>query len=279
MTSFNENPYTWDESSKGIQSSVLDFSLKKEDGTALEVSNLEDPVELFIPVTRQREKGGNASDENYFAKPSNGSNNLRYHRINIPSANTIISFEIKPEQGEFLDIFVRAQKKPTPSEYQYRTRVPDYSSCSAHSNSTGYHKCSNNPYEVTMSSDITGKTGLHYIGIMFAADKSPETSRRVARSCGGRGGRQKRSCIGVKDPPTTPPPTPKIVIPQYNESTDVNYTMSVTVTSCLYWSEKKQSWTNEGCSVSFLDCSLLSWATSLSPPYRRTESTSVQREN
>ena len=250
MTSFNKNPFTWDESAKGIQSSVVDFSLKRGDGTSLEISGLKDPVELFIPVTRPDEKSGNRSQAKYFAKPSNGSSNIRYHRIDIPSVNSIVFCEIKPEHGQFFEVFVRAQKKPTPIDYQYRTRVPDFSTCVADSKGTGYHNCSDNPYEFSITSDVTGKTGVHYIGIMFAANKIDKTRGRVARSCGGHGGRQKRSCIGVKDPPTTPPPTAKIIIPQYNASTDVNYTVSVTVTSCLYWSEKKQAWTNEGCSVS-----------------------------
>lgn len=257
MTSFKKNPFTWDESAKGVQSSVVEFSLKTDDGTTLEISGLKDPVELFIPMLRNNRKreGENRTDEKYFAKPSNGSDNLRYHRINIPSRNSIVFFEIKPAKGTFFDIFVSAQKKPTPSKYQYKTRVPDFSSCTPNPDSTGYYNCSDNPYEVTLSSDVTGKIGVHFIGIMFTADKSLKGRRRAARSCGSHGGRQKRSCIGVKDPPTTPPPTPRIVVPQYNQSTDVNYTISVTVTNCFYWSEQKQAWTNEGCIVSCIDCS------------------------
>ena len=219
MTSFNKNPFTWDPSAKGIRSSVVEFSLKKTDGTTIEVSGLKDPVELFLPVARPDDNKGNVSGENYFAKPSNGSNNLRYHRIHIPTANVIVFFKVKPERGKFVNIFVSPQKKPTPSEYQYKTRVPDFSSCVVDNKDTGYHNCSNNPYEFTLSSGVTGKTGVHYIGIMFAANKSQEERGRVARSCGTHGGRQKRSCIGVKDPPTTPPPTPKTLIPVYNETT------------------------------------------------------------
>lgn len=253
MTSFSENPFTWDNSAKGIRSSVVDFSLKKGDGTSLQITGLKDPVELFIPVTRKVQTTGNKSDDKYFAKPSDGSENLQYHRIDIPSVNSIVFFDIHPERGEVLDIFVTAGKKPTPTNYQFKTRVPDFSSCTASSKIFGYRNCSKNPYEISLASNVTGKTGTHYIGIMFAANKTEKIQSRESRSCGGQGGRQKRSCIGVKDPPTTPPPSPKIIIPEYNSSTDVNYTMSVTVTSCLYWSEKKQVWTNEGCSVSWVD--------------------------
>lgn len=254
MTSFRENPFTWDESAKGIKSSVVDFSLKKDDGTPLPIAGLKDPVELFIPVTRKVQTTGNKSDEKYFAKPSDGTGNLQYHRINIPSVNSIVFFDIHPDHGQVLDIFVTAEKKPTPSNFQFKTRVPDFSSCTAYSKIFGYQNCSKNPYEMSLTSNVTDKTGTHYIGIMLAANTTEVARNRASRSCAGQGGRQKRSCIGVKDPPTTPPPSPRIIKPQYNSSTDVNYTMSVTITSCLYWSEKKQVWTNEGCSVS---CSLL----------------------
>ena len=254
MTSFRENPFTWDESAKGIKSSVVDFSLKKDDGTPLPIAGLKDPVELFIPVTRKVQTTGNKSDEKYFAKPSDGTGNLQYHRINIPSVNSIVFFDIHPDHGQVLDIFVTAEKKPTPRNFQFKTRVPDFSSCTAYSKIFGYHNCSKNPYEMSLTSNVTDKTGTHYIGIMLAANTTKVARNRASRSCAGQGGRQKRSCIGVKDPPTTPPPSPRIIKPQYNSNTDVNYTMSVTITSCLYWSEKKQVWTNEGCSVS---CSLL----------------------
>lgn len=253
MTSFTENPFTWDESARGIRSSVVDFRLKTRNGSILEISGLKDPVELFLPVTRHGEKSTNSSGKSYFAKPSNGSSNLRYHRINILSSKAIVFFEIKPERGVFFEVFVSAQKKPTPENYQFKSRVPDFSSCTARSNAIAYsnehRNCSNNPYEVSISYEITRKTGIHYIGLMYVADKGSKARRRIARSCRGHAGRRKRSCIGVKDPPTTSPPTPGIVIPQYDESTDVNYTMSVTVTSCLYWSEKKQAWINDGCMV------------------------------
>lgn len=250
MTSFRENPFTWDESAKGVQSSVVDFSLKKDDGTPLPIAGLKDPVELFIPVTRKVQTTGNKSDEKYFAKPGDGTGNLQYHRINIPSVNSIVFFDIHPDHGQVLDIFVTAEKKPTPRNFQFKTRVPDFSSCTAYSKILGYHNCSKNPYEISLTSNVTEKTGTHYIGIMLAANTTEVARNRASRSCAGQGGRQKRSCIGVKDPPTTPPPSPRIIKPQYNSSTDVNYTMSVTITSCLYWSEKKQVWTSEGCSVS-----------------------------
>ena len=77
MLAFNDNPYTWDASSKSIKSSVIDFSLKSGNGSAIEVSGLPEPVELFIPQKKDKDKG-NATAPAYFAKPSDGSNNMRY---------------------------------------------------------------------------------------------------------------------------------------------------------------------------------------------------------
>lgn len=246
-----DNPFTWDDSAKLIQSSVVDFSFKNRSGSILEVSGLNDPVELFIPITREGAKSRNRHDEKYFAKPSDGSDNVRYHRINILSTDVLVDLEIKPENGKFFTVLVSPRIKPTPENYQLQFRVPDFSSCSTLNERITYRiesrNCSSNPYKVTLSYQITGKIGVHFIGIIYSG--SPASNIRMARSCGGLGKRQKRGCIGVKDPPTTPSPTPKIVVPQYNESTDVNYTMSVKITSCLYWSEKKQAWTNAGCRV------------------------------
>lgn len=251
MTNFMYNPFTWDDSAKFVQSSVLDFTFKSRNGSILEVSGLNDPVELFIPIKREGEKGRNRPDEKYFARPSDGLENVRYHRINITSKDVLVYLEIKPESGKFFTVLVSPRLKPTPVNYQLQFRVPDFSSCSTLNEHITYRSenlnCSSDPYKVTLSYQITGKTGVHFIGIIYSG--SPALNIRIARSCGGLGKRQKRGCIGVKDPPTTPPPTPKLVVPQYNESTDVNYTMSVNIASCLYWSDKKQAWTNSGCRV------------------------------
>ena len=39
------------------------------------------------------------------------------------------------------------------------------------------------------------------------------------------------------------------VVPQYDPRSDVNYTFTVTQSSCLYWSEDEEKWTSDGCKV------------------------------
>ncbi|XP_068682590.1 polycystin-1-like protein 2 [Montipora foliosa] len=256
MLAFKDNPYTWDASSKGIKSSVIDFSLKAANGSSLEVSGLSKPVELFIPQNEESGEKENTSMPVFFVKPSDGSNNMRYHQAVIPSHSALVFFEVKPEQGKSLEVYVNYKTRPTVEQYVFSAITPNIDYCNE--TESGLN-CSSEAYVIVVSSAVTGHVGLHYIGIRYPGPEDDNSSspgqtaqpeaRRVKRGCEIHGGRQKRACVGVKDPPTTPPPTPKIIIPQYEASTDVNYTISATVTNCLYWSETRQVWTDDGCKV------------------------------
>lgn len=257
MTAFKNNPFTWDSSSKNVKSSVVEFTLKTPNGKALEVKGLAQPIELFIPQ-KVEEKPKSGNDSSYFAKPSVGKRNMRSHQITIRSDEVAVSVRIEPEDGARLEVYVRHAKKATPEEYDIKKVLPDYSKCLQFDDGV-YSNCTDDPYTLTLSSAITGGVGVHYIGVRYTGETVSSTDSsaaeeelaRMRRDCYSHNGRMKRGCIGVKDPPTTLPPTPLIIIPQYNASTDVNYTMTVSVTACLYWSEKQSKWTSEGCKVMY----------------------------
>lgn len=253
MLTLKVNPYVWTNNSVNIKSSVLSLDLKKQDGSLLNISGLTNPIELFIPEEDQEEDFRNDTRGHLFVKPYNDSSAIRYHKIEIANEFESAFVEIRPENGSRLDVFVGSGFKPTPDNYTFVTKIPDFSSCKNKSK-IGYSNCTSSPYVFSVSSNVTGNIGVHFIGIRLASDvdagtASPTNRKRTVRSCMDSLGRQKRSCIGVKDPPTTPPPTPKFIVPRYDKRTDVNYTMSVKVRSCLFWSEKKQTWTNDGCRV------------------------------
>ena len=64
------------------------------------------------------------------------------------------------------------------------------------------------------------------------------------------GKRRKRSCVELKDPPPTLPQSENVlVMPVYDSTTDQNYTVNVTLGSCVYWSEKFEKWISSGCRV------------------------------
>ncbi|XP_068684513.1 polycystin-1-like protein 2 [Montipora foliosa] len=239
MLSFNKNPFTWDKSAETVKSSVIDFKLKASGGKAMNISGLQEPIELFIPITPKTNEPqkSNDSEPHLFLKPSDGTSNIRFHRFSVSSPEVLVSITIKPEHGKTVDVFVNYKTKPTPQSHVFSTTIPNWS-----------QNCSSNPYTFTFSSLVSNKTGFHFLGIQYMR-KSTE-SDRTRRSCNPSGQRRgKRSCVDVKDAPTTPAPTPIIVVPKYNMSTDLNYTLSISVSGCLYWSESKEKWTGEGCQV------------------------------
>lgn len=184
---------------------------------------------------------------------------MQYHKIVFPGPEYAISIKIVPSGNESLTLCVRYAKKPTKENCNFRAVVPDYSSC----NGTKTN-CSSDPFSVTLSEALTGYSGLHYVGIVYevlykqATDNATTRqghTKRVRRSC-STGGRQKRSCVGVKDPPTTPPPI-VFIKPTFNASTDVKYTMEVKMATCQYWNDAINAWSTQGCKVKesrFVNC-------------------------
>lgn len=237
---------------------MLDINIKTN-GSDVNFSQLEEPFELFIPLKEQKKQG---TDDKFFVKWSNSFENIRYHKIVIPSDRSVAIIDIVPEENTFLDIFISARFRPTPENYIYTTYVPNYSNCREATSSNDSQQCNSiSPFRLLISSSLTGALGDHYVGILLHKNSSEglrmndisaegKVHRRHSRAiCNSMSGRKKRSCIGVKEPPSTPPPKPEIIKPLYSSTVDVNYTMSVWISSCLYWSKEKQQWTNDGCKV------------------------------
>ena len=258
MITFQSNPYTWDNSSMKVTSTVVEFSLKTSE-SSLDISGLRQPFELFIQTTKRKENPINPPRQHFFLKPSEGEENIRYHKISIPSDSAVAIIEIIPQKNISLEIYVSAGARPTLQSYGYTTNLPNSSPYCNYTLSGGNINCSSkSPYTFYLSSSLTGNTGKHFIGIVMRSSSyaSPENSTTGETvnpdsrpSCGSKSGREKRSCIGLKDPPTTPPPTPKNIMPTYSASNDVNYSISISVSGCLYWSVEKEKWTSEGCTV------------------------------
>ena len=253
--SFNKNPFTWDKSAEAVTSSVLEFKLKTTDGDVLNISGLRDPIELFIPLPEKKtEPETNKSQgEHLFLKPSDGNINIRYHKFSIASRDILVTITIKPQGGRTVDVFVNYKSKPTTENKIFSVTIPDFSSCeNTTENSRDALNCTKDPYKFSVSTLVTGSVGQHFLGIRYIPQESRADRTRLRRSCGQPKTRKKRSCVDVKDPPATPAPVPKIIMPNYNATTDINYTLSISVSGCLYWSESKEKWTGEGCRVCFL---------------------------
>ena len=251
MLLLKQNPYTWDDSSEDISTPVIQFELKTGKGSRMNISDLEKPFELFLPITEQLESANDDSKDQLFVKPDS---TLRYHEVHIDSSDKTVFVKLQPQNYSAFDVFVSSGMRPTEKNHNFSARIPDFSSCSTANNQVGHLNCTSDPFVFAFSSALTGQTGLHFIGVRLANSTASASKanmnlhERETRSCGESAGRQKRSCVRVKDAPTILPPT-ELVMPKFNATTDVTYTMLVTSPSCVYWSETKQTWTTEGCKV------------------------------
>ena len=149
--------------------------------------------------------------------------------------------QIKPaETAVQFNLYVRHGQRPTVTEYDTKTKIPD-KSCSLSSRGN----CDEQAYDFLLVHEVLRKPGPYYIGILY--DKEAQrTKRRKRRAC-SRKGRQKRSCVEIKDPPR---PENITVKPVYNPKTDVNYSMSIIEEECLFWDSKEERWLSRGCKVS-----------------------------
>ena len=256
MVMHSKNPYTWDSASNFVTSNVLDINLKSTSGK-MSLANLQQPIGITVAKKKLEALPTSEPQTMYFAKPSNGSNNLRYHSFNLDSDLHTTEFRIVPDLGASLNVYVRSGQRPTTQYFNVTKKIPDYKHCSHTHNIS---ECNTDPFTIRITSKMTGKLGIHYLGIQYIVDVSRSVdntkdarqevrSLRERRDCDGNSRRRKRSCVGVKDPPTTPVPTPITVIPVYDANTDVNYTITSTVSFCGYWSEEKEKWTTDGCKV------------------------------
>ena len=247
MTAVDFNPYSWDDSSKAVQSSLVSFELQSGK-LKVNVSNLDEDIVMVIPIASSPKNNTNGSEvpEHSFLKPNKMS--IRSYYAELADIPVAIEMVILEEKVVVIELFVKFGSRPTIDDFDQNSTISFNSTCG-----TGEER--NQPSCVPEKSSITvvpSKPGRLYIGILFLGAKNTTEHSRERRSCFGHG-RQRRSCVGFKDPP--PKGVTKTVVPQYDPSTDLNYTMTITQSSCLYWSEDKDKWTSDGCKVIHLTSS------------------------
>ena len=241
MKSADFNPFSWDNSSKKVQSSVISLELQTENATRLNVSNLDDYIEIVIPISTPPSNTSNGS-EHYFLKP----NKLTVRRYYADLADVPVSIRLGVAKEETLvKMFVKFGSRPTTEDSDFNFTLKLTSKCGNVIKSEAKETLCI-PEEKIITVLPTGPNYI-YIGLLLEESKNASKNSREKRSCFGHG-RQRRSCVGVKDPP--PKGILQTIVPQYDPQTDVNYTLTITQSSCLYWSEEEEKWTSDGCKVS-----------------------------
>ena len=237
------NPFRWDKTSKMVHSDVLTMELKDNKSNTVKVSELSSDVLVKLPL---KEAGSPTKSQTFFVK----SGTSRFHVIKSDFGNVSIQLEITPKDASVnLSFFMRYGHRPTNKEHDLNGTLFGNEWC-IWTRMQGENKrkrvCSSNrPAPIHIYAE---KPGKYHIEVRN--DKSlMKRKYRQKRSCFGHG-RERRSCVEVKDPPPTPPNGKYVtVVPVYDPNTDHNYTMRVSLGSCVYWSKERQMWTTEGCQV------------------------------
>ena len=236
----NHVRYTWHPSGARITTAVSSLELKNSNGSFIEITGLESPI--LIRLINERKLTNNS--QSYFI----GANRMVYHKINVTSPGMAMLIKVLPEnkRTKFF-IFVNYQERPTAVKSDFKTSLPDFSSCTR--KSSNYVNCSREPFVVFVDSAHINRTGLHFVGIQVESNTTAKSSRE--KRCVGKNHRSKRSCVEYKEPPTRDSSVEgrtSVHKPQYNKG-DENYTMQIIPAACLYWNSKE--WTNEGCKVAY----------------------------
>ena len=261
MTAVSFNPYTWDNSSKAIQSSVTSLDLQNGD-TKINVENLDDDIVIVIPISSPPNNRSNASEvpEHLFLKP----NKMAVHSYYAELADVPVTIGMGIQENNVVaELFVKFGSRPAIDDFDLNFTISFNYKCEVdkEGNETSCF------YEKGSIAAVPTKPGRLYVGVM--ASKNSTEHARNRRSCFGHG-RQRRACVGFKDPP--PKGVTKVVVPQYDPATDVNYTMTITQSGCLYWSEDREKWTSDGCKVHFI---LTIFSSNFSPD-KRSECLSIE---
>ena len=282
------NPFTWDESSKLVTTSILDVKVKHAKGgrQLINVSNLSEEIAIQIPFATLLPA---PTLDVFFKEADNES--IQYHTFEVEETGKAIEFYVKPQENqEKMTILIKYGEKPTMLEYDMNVKLPNYSSCVfTMTSSFEDGNCSENPYSIFLPSTYLTQIGTYYVGVKYdiAIGNVSSTQSRRKRDCGG-GGRWKRSCIKYKDPPPTEPSNGKFVQQQqgYDKFSHSNYTMEQLVLGCNFWNPPSNQFSSGGCRVRQIppqdehvqSCTALSQSTDLAHrPFMRRRLLSVRQ--
>ena len=193
MRAVDFNPSSWDSSSKKIKSSVISLDFESRNEKKINVSNLDNDIEIFIPISSLARNTSNAT-EHYFLKP----NRMFFHSYYAELADVPVSIRIGlSAEGTDIKLFVKFGSKPTIEHFDHNFTVLFKSKCRKQ---VDYQQNRSTCVLEDLSVKIVpNKPSLLYVGLLLLDANNFTDHTRKRRSCFGNG-RERRSCVGVKDP-------------------------------------------------------------------------------
>ena len=188
MALFNQNPFTWDNTSKTITSNVVDIVLRSN--LNLTFSNLSDE----IAITVARDSSQFPEPDAFYLKPSETNETaktkeyLKFHCFTRSSNWTSMNFQLHPEElGIHFKVYMKKGGKPDikNGDFEFSFDLPNFNGCSVNSeevfNSPAqfnesqnnvsqlihidpYKNCLKHPYTVFLSNTDFNGTGQYCFG-------------------------------------------------------------------------------------------------------------------
>ena len=230
---------------------MLDVTLWSDTGIPLQVSELSRPMKLTF-LGRRQERNENATTESRSFLMENG---LRYYTFWIPSYEATTTITISTKRNITLQAYISHDARPTALQYHLSFSLPNdqNSSCSNATASDDGNSCSSRDlYTFVLRPNATGHKGRHFIGIKIAATglkQQDEIKSRTKKSCESYLKRSKRFCVEEKPAPSTSGSSVSGTIMEADSTSDLNYTLFITVVTCVFWDELRETWSTRGCKV------------------------------
>ena len=219
-------------------------------GKKLRIADLNTPIGLTFSKEPQEADIARATDSTFFLRVGE----MRYHSIYVPSNKVTVTVQIKPLSNLTLSVYIRKGWRPTRKQYDLHFALPNFAFVTLPN--AGFKENNNfstrDPYEFDILPNDTASIGQHFIGIEINADSSNMTTTSVMEN----GGKNEMNsdvnndvCVTEKPPPISTPP--QDTSRQFNPKTDVNYSIYVTMRSCVFWDPLNDEWSARGCQVGY----------------------------
>ena len=241
MITYTFNPQASPNSTRQVNSNVVNIDLKDNNGHALQIKNLPDDIIIKIPVSQNY--GNNTPLTDHFLNPEL----MQYHSIHVQQPQTTVKFSTWVCLQASFTAYIRYGEKPSELVFDEVVVLP------SKGNNSGSH-CRHGNDNVRDIWITAKRPGRYYIGLRLGNEgtetvQSPRKRRSVSLEISSAD-----HCIKFKPaPPTSPPPDEFAVVnPEYNPTKSTNYSVQVTTFWCTYWDDAEERWSSEGCKVRFL---------------------------
>lgn len=170
---------TWDDSAADVSSMVIRVEMKTANDSAISISGLPKPFNLYIP--RKKPKPEPPSNSTFLKKRVG---TMAYHRFNWTLEQMPLYIILKPNSSKaVMEVYITEKERPKVKKDPLYWTIPDMSKCKT--DSLGAQTCDVDAYSFPVNKSVVKTSGVYYIGLMLKSfEEDEETLSRERRDCG-----------------------------------------------------------------------------------------------